>query len=64
MALDKFKKEYPDITSADLQTFIIGWGEAVKEYKSDIINSWDRKICKNCGRELKIECPKCDKDFD
>lgn len=29
-----------------------------------VINSWDRKICKRCRRDLKIECPKCDKDID
>ena len=29
-----------------------------------VINSWDRKTCKKCGRDLKIECPKCDKDLD
>lgn len=29
-----------------------------------VINSWDIKTCKRCGRDLKIECPKCDKDFD
>ena len=29
-----------------------------------VINSWDRKTCKRCGKDLKIECPKCDKDLD
>ena len=29
-ALRDFKTKYPSITSADLQTFIIGWQEAVK----------------------------------
>jgi len=29
-ALQDFKTKYPSITSADLQTFIIGWQEAVK----------------------------------
>lgn len=29
-ALHDFKTKYPSITSADLQTFIIGWQEAVK----------------------------------
>lgn len=29
-----------------------------------VINSWNRKTCKRCGRDLKIECPKCDKDLD
>jgi hypothetical protein len=29
-----------------------------------VINSWDRKTCKRCGCDLKIECPKCDKDLD
>ena len=29
-ALQGFKTKYPSVTSADLQTFIIGWQEAVK----------------------------------
>ena len=29
-ALQDFKTKYPSITSADLQTFILGWQEAVK----------------------------------
>ena len=29
-ALQDFKTKYPSVTSADLQTFIIGWQEAVK----------------------------------
>ncbi|MFW6219976.1 MAG: hypothetical protein ACOC33_03975 [bacterium] len=29
-ALQVFKTKYPSITNADLQTFIIGWQEAVK----------------------------------
>jgi len=29
-ALQDFKMKYPSITSVDLQTFIIGWQEAVK----------------------------------
>lgn len=29
-----------------------------------VINSWDRKTCKRCGRDLNIECPKCDKDLE
>jgi hypothetical protein len=29
-ALQDFKTKYPNITSADLQTFIIGWQEAEK----------------------------------
>lgn len=28
------------------------------------INSWNRKTCKRCGCDLKIECLKCDKDLD
>lgn len=31
-ALKDFRKKYPSVTSADLQTFIIGWQEAVKNY--------------------------------
>ena len=33
-ALQDFKTKYPNTTSADLQSFIIGWQEAVKN--SDI----------------------------
>ena len=29
-ALEDFKTKHPSITSADLQTFILGWQEAVK----------------------------------
>jgi hypothetical protein len=29
-ALEDFKTKYPSVTSADLQTFIIGWKEAEK----------------------------------
>ena len=29
-ALQDFKTKYPSITSADLQTFTIGWQEAIK----------------------------------
>lgn len=28
-ALTDFRKQYPNITSADLQTFILGWKAAV-----------------------------------
>jgi hypothetical protein len=40
-ALQDFKTKYPSITSADLQTFIIGWQEAVK--KCFIIDVSDSK---------------------
>jgi len=30
-ALNDFKEKYPNVTSADLQTFIIGWNEASKD---------------------------------
>lgn len=29
-ALENFKTKYPSVTSADLQAFIIGWQEAIK----------------------------------
>lgn len=29
-ALTEFKAQYPTVTSADLQTFILGWKAAVK----------------------------------
>ena len=39
-ALQDFKTKYPSITSADLQTFIIGWQEAVKNcFIPDVSNS-------------------------
>ena len=39
-ALHDFKTKYPSITSADLQTFIIGWQEAVNNcFIPDISNS-------------------------
>ena len=28
-ALNEFKKQYPTVTSADLQTFILGWQAAM-----------------------------------
>lgn len=31
-ALNEFRRRYPNVTSADLQTFVIGWTEAVKSY--------------------------------
>lgn len=67
-ALQDFKTKYPSVTSADLQTFIIGWQEAVKNcFIPDISNLLcdsfepDNKTssatkCK-CGRE-KWEHPK------
>ena len=67
-ALQDFKTKYPSVTSADLQTFIIGWHEAVKNYFiPDVSNLLcgsfepDNKTssatkCK-CGRE-KWEHPK------
>ena len=35
IALQDFKTKYPDITSADLQTFIIGWNAAIKNCSLD-----------------------------
>ena len=67
-ALQDFKTKYPSVTSADLQTFIIGWHEAVKNCfipdVSDLLCGYfepDNKTssatkCK-CGRE-KWEHPK------
>jgi hypothetical protein len=36
-ALKDFKNKYPTITSADMQTFILGWQAAEKVYKK---TSW------------------------
>ena len=45
-ALQDFKTKYPSVTSADLQTFIIGWQEAVKNcFIPDVSN------CANCKKE-------------
>ncbi len=39
-ALQDFKTKYPSITSADLQTFILGWQEAVKNcFIPDVSNN-------------------------
>ena len=39
-ALQDFKTKYPNITSADLQTFILGWQEAVKNcFIRDVSNN-------------------------
>ena len=35
-ALYDFKKKYPSITSADLQTFIIGWQAALNTIEDKI----------------------------
>lgn len=37
-ALFDFRKTYPSITSADLQTFIISWREAQKDIKQNCID--------------------------
>lgn len=43
-ALEKFRKQYPAITSADMQTFILGWQAAEKIfYKNKILKSWKNK---------------------
>jgi hypothetical protein len=48
-ALQDFKTKYPSVTSADLQTFIIGWQEAVKNcFIPDVINS-GKSTCPDCG---------------
>jgi len=41
-ALQDFKTKYPSITSADLQTFVLGWQEAVKNCFIPVIIS---RIC-------------------
>lgn len=39
-ALKDFKKMYPNVTSVDIQTFIIGWQEATKNcFMPDFSNS-------------------------
>jgi len=44
-ALQDFKTKYPSITSADLQTFIIGWQEAVKNcFIPDVSNRREQLI--------------------
>lgn len=32
-ALFEFQKQYPMITSADLQTFVMGWNQALKSLR-------------------------------
>jgi len=67
-ALQDFKTKYPSVTSADLQTFIIGWHEAVKNCVIPAVsNSFccmcknqltyfeiEKNICTNCGN---LPCP-------
>ena len=40
-AIEDFKKKYPESTSGDLQTFIIGWREAMNEIALSSID-WDK----------------------
>ena len=58
-ALQDFKTKYPSVTSADLQTFIIGWQEAVKNCAIPLVsNSLDlreleRKLDEALGKETR-----------
>jgi len=36
-ALEEFRKKYPSITSADMQTFILGWQAAEKYIINNIM---------------------------
>jgi hypothetical protein len=46
-ALQDFKTKYSSVTSADLQTFIIGWQEAVKNcFIPDVMGEL---TCDSCG---------------
>ena len=46
-ALQDFKTKYPSVTSADLQTFIIGWHEAVKNCFIPDVNLHERNEKEN-----------------
>ena len=50
-ALRKFQKQYPMVTSGDLQTFVLGWKAAVENSDSDkkleIANTALEKISKS-----------------
>ena len=51
-ALQDFKTKYPSITSADLQTFIIGWQEAVKNcFIPDVSDSDLEQLAKDVFEE-------------
>mgnify|MGYP002398323001 CR=1 FL=1 len=62
-ALQNFKTKYPSITSADLQTFIIGWQEAVKNcFTPDVSGSCNQCDCDEIAKHPKITdrvCQKC-----
>jgi hypothetical protein len=58
IALQDFKKKYPSITSADMQTFIIGWQEAIK----NCIVKGNCDTCKHC--KLKFELLPCVRCYD
>ena len=50
-ALQDFKTKYPNITNADLQTFIISWQEAVKNYFiPDVMESVSDELLLRAGR--------------
>lgn len=55
-ALQDFKTKYPNITSADLQTFIIGWNSALSYLNKECdCNSFEHcngpyRICRKCGK--------------
>ncbi len=40
IALTNFQKQYPSITSADLQTFILGWKACTDSIKKKNILGW------------------------
>ena len=48
-ALQDFKTKYPSVTSADLQTFIIGWQEAVKNCVIPAVSKSLKCDCKHSG---------------
>ena len=64
-ALQDFKTKYPSITSGDLQTFIIGWQEAVKNcFIPDVSNCTHENtsfkhircnVCDDCGDVIEID---------
>jgi len=43
-ALEQFRSQYPSTTSADLQTFILGYNAAVNEIKSQELENQQVKI--------------------
>lgn len=43
-SLKEFKKEYPSSTSADLQTFIMGYKSAIADYQEHLQGAFEAKI--------------------